>query len=359
MKLLRLSFSRICGYWHNHRLTFLLFFLGAMASSFVFLYFYGNSMNQTIAIEEDDLAYHAFEVWFDGNTPVTEEQLRCLDHYGMADVQITSKAELPPELVAKTPDQAPIEVSTARENGEKLNYPIFSSEQLEQGGVLADKVYGTDLSSITINGIQFPVVGTVDHGAGVLFLPFDTYMKHVGQAHYILFLSTDILSRREIKQALNDLEMAFPTMDGCQGPDANMDADRESQSRDLVDTCILYVVSLLSFLFLFKYLQDQSREEAITYRLVGISQPKLFALILSEVGVLSLVACFLTCVIHMAFYPSFFSKLNMTETWIPYTAIDYLIVLGSTVLLALLTSLPFILTCLRDTPIGLRNRYSV
>lgn len=358
MKFLSLSFSRIYSDWINHRLTFVLFFLGAMASSLVFIYFYGNAMKQDIAITEDSLEYRAFEIWFDENIPITEDQLHVLDDYGIAEVQVTSEVTLPPELIAKVPDEARIEISAARENGENIGFSLFSKEQLTQGEILIDKIYGENLTKITVNGIPFSVAGTVDHGAGVLFLPIGAYMKDIGEANYLLFLTSEILSRWEISSALQDLNTAFPQASSCQGPDVAMDFDQKSQNRELLDATFLYIASLLSFLFLFKYLQDQNQEENVIYRLTGARRTKLFAVILSEVGLLSLAACLLTSFFHKLLYFPLFSKLNTTETWISYTIADYGIITGAIVLLSLLTALPFLLVFLRETPIKLKGRFS-
>lgn len=78
MKLLRLSFLRIASHIRTHRLTFCLFFVGAMVSSFVFLYFYGNAMKSQIAETENNVSYRMFEVCFDENVPIQEGQLHVL-----------------------------------------------------------------------------------------------------------------------------------------------------------------------------------------------------------------------------------------------------------------------------------------
>lgn len=61
MKLLRLSFLRIASHIQRNRLTFCLFFVGAMLSSFVFLYFYGNAMKGQISERENSVSYRMFE----------------------------------------------------------------------------------------------------------------------------------------------------------------------------------------------------------------------------------------------------------------------------------------------------------
>ena len=83
MKLLRLSFFRIASHIQRNRMTFCLFFVGAMLSSFVFLYFYGNAMKGQISERENNVSYRMFEVCFDENVSLREAQLHVLDDYGI------------------------------------------------------------------------------------------------------------------------------------------------------------------------------------------------------------------------------------------------------------------------------------
>ena len=113
MKLLRLSFLRIASHIQTHRLTFCLFFVGAMVSSFVFLYFYGNAMKSQIAERENSVSYRMFEVCFDKNVPIQEKQLHVLDKYGIEEVFTSCLVTLPEELSEKQFEGSLKEVTAA------------------------------------------------------------------------------------------------------------------------------------------------------------------------------------------------------------------------------------------------------
>lgn len=363
MKLIRLSLSRVWDTMTNHRLTFVIFFLGAMLSSFVFLYFYGNAMKQDIAVTENRVEYRMYMVSFSENVPITEEQLHLLDRYGVKDVQAGCSVTLPEETLAKLPGGTVPRVYALLNNGERLTGNEggrdMTEEQLAQTGLLADKNYGTDCTELVVNGIPFPVLGSLEHTGGMLIVSIPTYLRFFGAVDYLLYVTEDILTKQEQEEALQLLEEAFPTMSGYLAPDFFQESDREEEQGIQVHAGLMYVVSLLSFLFLFQYLQDQSRGENSIYQMVGCKRSVLFAVVLMEVAVLAAAAGLITCLIHAAFYDSIFCKLNMTETYIPYSAGDYLTIGGITVGLAMVTSLPFLVACLRAAPIGLKNKYEI
>ena len=136
-----------------------------------------------------------------------------------------------------------------------------------------------------------------------------------------------------------------------------METDHQMARNDQINAALLYVVSLVSFLFLFQYMEEQNQMENVVYQIVGAKRRQIFGMILLEVGVLAAVACLLTEVLHAVFYEPVFSKLNMTETWITYSVKEYGVILLLTVMLALATAVPFFVSCLREPPVGLRRKY--
>lgn len=357
MKLLRLSLFRMVGYLQVHRMMFLLFFVGTMLSSFVFLYFYGNSLKYTVTVGDNDPEYRLFELFLPEGTPVTEEQVNLLDHYGIDEVSLATTAVLPPELASKVPEQAYLEVMTARENGEKIGLLLFTPEQKEKGGILVDKIFGYDLEEMTVNGKVFPVAGTIDHGNGGIIVPTNLFLQEFATANSISWITSDILSEREIEAAVEEINTAFPQQEGLYTPEEALAEAAEVQQKEILQAGLMYMVSLLSFLFLFQYLQEKTRTENAIYQVLGADKGTIFFLVFLEIGLLAFAACGLTSLIHAIGYERLFSRLNMMEIYIPYTLTDYLIVLAATTLLSLVTAIPFVVSCLRQSPVELRTRY--
>ena len=357
MKLLRLSFFRIASHIQRNRMTFCLFFVGAMLSSFVFLYFYGNAMKGQISERENSVSYRMFEVCFDENVPLREAQLHVLDDYGIEEVFTSCQVTLPEDLADKQFAGMPQEVTAALYDWRTTQPDLFSSDIQGKTGVLADKIYGNDRTSMEINGIDFPILKRLDSGSGVLYVPLATYLQYFGETDYLVFQTKEILSPEEIQAANEQLKTAFPEASATLFPDVFMETDQQLARSDQINAALLYVVSLVSFLFLFQYMEEQNQMENVVYQIVGAKRRQIFGMILLEVGVLAAVACLLTEVLHAVFYEPVFSKLNMTETWITYSVKEYGVILLLTVMLALATAVPFFVSCLRETPVGLRRKY--
>lgn len=357
MKLLRLSFFRIANHIQRNRMTFCLFFVGAMLSSFVFLYFYGNAMKGQISERENNVSYRMFEVCFDENVSLRETQLHVLDDYGIEEAFTSCQVTLPEDLADKQFAGMPQEVTAALYDWRTTQPDLFSPDIQGKTGVLADKIYGNDRTSIEINGIDFPILKRLDSGSGVLYVPLATYLQYFGETDYLVFQTKEILSPEEIQAANEQLKATFPEASATLFPDVFMETDHQMARNDQINAALLYVVSLVSFLFLFQYMEEQNQMENVVYQIVGAKRRQIFGMILLEVGVLAAVACLLTEVLHAVFYEPIFSKLNMTETWITYSVKEYGVILLLTVMLALATAVPFFVSCLRETPVGLRRKY--
>lgn len=120
--------------------------------------------------------------------------------------------------------------------------------------------------------------------------------------------------------------------------------------------CAVYLVSAASFLFLLKYLSDKSRGENVIYAMVGASKRKVSRIILAENLLLGFFSGAVGVLLHAVFYQSFFSKMNTLEN-ITYTPADYLILFVFTLLLSLVTAIPFLVSQSRRTIIDAKNKY--
>lgn len=355
MKLFRLALLRIGGYMKNYRLTFVLFFLGAVFSSLAFTYFYGNALSHRLANAENQSDYRIFDVYFSENEKISTDQLHVLDSYGILDVNVSCAVSIP-EAYKKDLPPAPPCVSALLYNGERYqDEPLYTADVLETDCIIVDKTYISHIDDFKINGTQFEVAKTSDSGMGKIYAPIKTYMKYFGSANFISFYTKDILSEEETQSAAEQLKRTFPNAAEIVSPDAYTQEGKTDQAANILRTSLMYMLSLFSYLFLFKYMIDCSRAENVVYYLTGASKRKVFSLIALETVILSAAASLSAIFIHTTFYDSFFCKLNMTQAMITYALRDYLFILLSTVLLSLLTTIPFIISSIRHTPITLKN----
>lgn len=271
MKLVRLSFLRIASHIQRNRMTFCLFFVGAMLSSFVFLYFYGNAMKGQISERENNVSYRMFEVCFDENVSLREAQLHVLDDYGIEEVFTSCQVTLPEDLADKQFAGMPQEVTAALYDWRTTQPDLFSSDIQGKTGVLADKIYGNDRTSMEINGIDFPILKRLgQRERRVICAAGDLFAVFWGNG-LLVFQTKEILSPEEIQAANEKLKATFPEASATLFPDVFMETDHQMARSDQINAALLYVVSLVSFLFLFQYMEEQNQMETWSIRSSGQS----------------------------------------------------------------------------------------
>ena len=158
-------------------------------------------MKSQIAERENSVSYRMFEVCFDKNVPIQEKQLHVLDKYGIEEVFTSCLVTLPEELSEKQFEGSLKEVTAALNDWHTTRPELFTQDIQGKTGVLADKIYGNDRTSMEINGSDFPILKRLDSGSGVLYVPLATYLQYFGETDYLVFQTKEILSPEEIQAA--------------------------------------------------------------------------------------------------------------------------------------------------------------
>lgn len=340
MKVIRLAVRHIIGYFQNNGLILVLFSLGAILSSFVFIFFYGNSMQGKIHEAENDFNYRTYEVWFESPRVVTIEELYALDAFPLAIFSLTGPIEIPPEYRAKVYEELKLYVVASWGNEGVLDESIQRLQDLTGDGMLLPKAYGENITEFTLGDVSLPVIGQSENPSA-FFVTVNTYLKYY-QAEMIQYGFNDQLSIDDAQGVEQILRATFPDATYIVTPDFYKQLDWQTDAPTLIRISVLYIVSLVSFLFLFKYLIDQTRSENIVYNLVGAKKRTVFQILITEILLLSVLASVLAIALHKLFYDSVFSKLNITTAYISYTWKDYLLILLVTAGLSLLAALPFL-----------------
>ena len=126
---------------------------------------------------------------------------------------------------------------------------------------------------------------------------------------------------------------------------------------ELAMICLVYGLSMFSYMFLMKYMMETSIRENVIYGFVGASKNKMTALLLIDNICFSVVTVSAGLLLHLGLKEAFFDKVSVSEN-IYYTAADYglLFVLG--VGISLLTLLPFLLGFRRHSLLAMKGYYS-
>ena len=86
----------------------------------------------------------------------------------------------------------------------------------------------------------------------------------------------------------------------------------------------IYLISILSFLFLFQYLIQENSYENVVYSLVGARKSSVVGIACMELTLLSGGSALLAGLLHAALYNPFFVHINIYGQ-VPYTLWDYLL----------------------------------
>lgn len=355
INIMRLSLYELRKNITKNPLLCFLFIIGSVLSCLIFIYYYGNSFSQKLGGHALNEAYRGFELQLKRKEDISASDLTVLDNFKIEEVEVSTGLDLPPEYRENLPDQVLPRICAYRDNFENVSSgsPIFEENSLSDNLIIVPKEL-SNLTSIRFNGIEFSVAG-YSSSPEVFVVPIDAYTDNF-QADTISYLCFDPLSDKEVKEAESILKNRFPAA-AVLSPNNAKDMDKKEDSVAFIKVSMLYVTSLFSFLFLFRCMIDQSQHELTIYALLGAKKITIMKLLLWEVIVLSVSAFLIALAIHMIFYQSFFSQINIMDN-IEYSVGDYAFVLLTTLLLSVCAAVPFAYTCCRSTVAQMKRNYN-
>ncbi len=124
---------------------------------------------------------------------------------------------------------------------------------------------------------------------------------------------------------------------------------------EILRLCLIYVIGFIGCAFLFKYMFDLNRYENIVYSIVGASKFRVTKIMLLEATVISIISIIIAVILHISFYDCFFSLINREE--IIYTFSDYCIIALFSLILSLLTLIPFFIPYMKNPIMKSKTRY--
>lgn len=359
MKLLSLVLYRIRGQIKEHKMIVLLFFLGIILADLVFLFFYGNYSSTKLSQALYSFDYQNFLVFPKQAEPLAEERLHCLDEFGVQEVRIAGKADIEERII-------PLEVKSAKDtmeiraylyNGQdqELFFPLFESVDEEGDRVILSMQYKM-MEEMLLNGEMYQVEKQVSHFEPVAFLiPVRTFLRQEYPVTNLKFILDHIPTAEEVSAVEEQLRQAFPGSMVIT-PQYTENLHQRGDLYGTVQNSMLYVLSVVSLLFLFSYLLSEGAYEDAIYLAAGATRKKVFLLLLLEIILLCAAAAVCATAIHVVFYDSIFANFNMFEN-LTYNAFDYVLAFAISLLLGLLTALPFVANYFLKSAYQLKNRY--
>lgn len=347
-----LALLRIRTYARKNTLIFCLFLLGAVLSSLSFLFFYGNSMADKRNMAQNSLSYRTFTLYGDRNWTMEDLQSLRDAASGSLDIRVSHTVELSSE--SEYPE---LSVQAFLNNNAGVYFyqgqTSFTPEQLEQDCAIAPSNSG---DSLNLEGMEFPVVGRTHHFSNdVVFIPIHSFLEHEFSPDSVELILDTIPTRKENNRILERLSALFPET-SIADPYQSIQADQNRNPGGVAMTSGIYLISILSFLFLFQYLMQENSYENVVYTLAGAKKASVACIACMELSLLSGSAALLACLLHVALYRPLFAQINIYGE-VPYTLGDYLLCFLLTVLLSLAALAPFLTAYMRRSAAEMKRQF--
>ncbi len=387
MKTLRLAFSRISTYFLENKIIFILYFIGVVACVVFMLFFYGNVLNsKTGQTQYDELKFKTYSVYFATPTEITPETLEKLKdfqmEYDIQDIRMGAILDLDGNNIkfsdcseanlyvdfGRDPNvensPASIYVETFINNNTNIlkntDSQLFTDDELKQNVAISSS---DAEESIKIKGQDFKIIKTIPKDTGGVngrkgspdyYIPAESYFQSGIKTCRITIYVAEPFSQIVMYNYGYFLHEIFntkynPLVDHSGEYDcvripssvyASEYGDRVSQYRSIM---AVFAVSILSFMFLLKYLMDSCKRENSILMMVGAKKIRILATTFIENTILTLSGTSIAILIHIALYDCLFSKINFYEN-IVYSIEDYLIIAITVLILSTVIQIPFMIS---------------
>lgn len=367
MKLLKLIFSRIYYNFYSNKLVFVLFALGCFVCAVSFTYLYGNTMPSKIMPAKDsNINYFSFNF----NNGESLSELISKDVFTselVNDVRFyhnLTDAELPPELNNEAAPSFKLGTGMFSKDHmfQEMGRVEFTEEEnnnaenviiLPQDYNMLTKQVG---ESINVCGQTFKIIG-FHSGWNQMLIPQNTMLKINSAINSVELYTNRGLSRAKSEDFISEFKSDFSDATVSSSPIEMYDAADSQNPQIMFLLSVVYMISVASFMFLMKYMMDKSRRENIIYSIVGAKKKKVILILLAESSVIITVFSIFAVLVHFLFYDSFFSHIN-TESGITYNINDYLLITVFMIVLSLLTSIPFVVSYMKNSLVENKIKYS-
>ena len=351
MKTISLTLHRLKQYFLRNKLLFILFIIGGMLNAISVAYCYGNLLPIISNRDSEAPEHRKYTIRFDDI--ISKEMLEGMSHPVKENLEAFAKDSLIQgcsyecfninTLVGDYPFKT---VSGTSE---------FTGVYQVLASTPADVAVG---DRVTLEGNTYQVIGIITDGiGGQYYIPTETFTK-LGYVERVTRINA-IASQRQ--DPLNDEVMSliyrqFPQATYAGGGyDASVDMVRSNNQ--IPGIVINAFISVISYIFLLRYLVDSALDETIISMIVGATRGRMTSHIFWEATLLCLAANGSGLLLHRLLYKPFFQDLNLAEA-LTYSSSDYATICLLLLVLSLLVTVPFSLKYLRLSPIAARREHT-
>lgn len=348
MKFLYLVLNRLAQYFRKNKLIFILFFLGGIINTLVFCYLYGNMLPAVRNRNSHEIQYRQYTVYAEADP--FNNTISSLIRSGLFESIAIGHREI---------SSADNDVQTARTDFFSVLSGDVPSVRVKgkitvpcKNEIIVPSEYSASIGdTLTFFGQDFIVVG--QHTGDEFYISNEMYNKFIGKTDTIYSVSFEHYSHGSdpAEELLNN------TFQGSiiRTPTLFDLTDRNNSFSQLIMICLCYLVSSLSFAFLFSYMLESGMDENIVSIISGASGLTISVMVFWEGALLTTLSAIVGLVIHFLLSPVFFNKINMSSD-IRYTMPDYIIIFALLFAMSVLIILIFSRKYARLSPVQARHK---
>ena len=347
MKTLRLAISRILTYFSENKTIFVLYFIGTISCVIMMIYYYGNTLNYMTGNSSfDDIEFRKYHVAFSSPAKVTEDTIEKLKEfeqkYGIQDIELTTIIDSDGNNIefssndeaindywlkklgnhdSSDTDKKYIILSTYLNNNEDNSFSdtkgrLFTDEELSKnvasvslGKAKSIKVGNTTFNVVKEKTAQEEFDGKIEK----YYIPADAYFKTGIKTWTVDIVIKERFSQNMMYRYVNYLRDVFnikfdPAVDNegsydyVRGPIIYYIEDANQVSSQFYSIVYIFMLSLISFMFLLKYLMDSSRRENSILMMVGAKKRVVMLVNFIENVALTVISTVIAIAIHILLY---------------------------------------------------------
>lgn len=355
MRNLLLAVMRIKDDFVNQKLMMTLYTVGSVICILVFMYFFANVptlIQQYIALLNTPYN-RTYSFLLKEETEITLSDFDFLKDYDIENIGLVFNPHDTGTYLAVTSAEYLTRGGLTQEQADAIfadgNYIL----QIQNNNTPFYHNKAPLPETLTFNGTEFKVIDDIAEVkytnmwyTGLMSL--DSFVKNHFKTSDIYIVLKSSLSPRDSSELIALLSKGFEDKGISAISDPLTDDPTERQRGELLgkilNITLLYIICFIACAYLFKYVFDSNRYENTIYSLIGASKRRVVIIMLIDAAVLSAASFAIAAVINLLFFG--------TEV---YNIFDYLTIAVFTLILSILTIIPFFVVYIKNPLIKTKN----
>ena len=340
MNILYLSIRRLRLYYKENPLVSTLFMISGILCILSFLVLYGQYMPFMRANSDKNMSYRYYYFMLKEPSGSYTGLDKICSNYELDSLMITTSETSPQEELGLEIPACTYLIDTSFVSSQLQPSHYLSSFSIENNSVLIGQSFMNYQNGerIKIKNSFYKIAG---RWSGVFLMMNPDVFKGNFSFSSITLRTSKRLSFIEIQELIDQVCQDYSIV-GIRSPLDTMQKAYDETPASIAAMIFLYLISLLSYLFLTSYLVYSQKTTNSIYRMVGMSVAKSNALIIMDIIIVNFIMIFCSIAVHLALWKEFFRPINIWGVN-DYSFADYAFIFLITLSIALIVFIPYVI----------------